>query len=118
MSSNTIKTGVELINEERERQIAREGFDAKHDAEHNAGELVDAALCYAAVASAEVRGSTAEEWPVGMFNGFTDSLIEWPWEDGWWKPSNDPIRNLIKAGALIAAEIDRIQSAKTEGGAK
>ncbi len=109
MSTNTQRSGVELVAEERQRQIAREGFDAKHDAEHDSCELVDAALCYAAVASAEVRGSTAEEWPASMFNGFNDSLIEWPWEDEWWKPSDDPIRNLVKAGALIAAEIDRLQ---------
>lgn len=33
----------------------------------------------------------------------------WPWDASWWKPSADPIRNLVKAGALIAAEIDRLQ---------
>jgi hypothetical protein len=32
----------------------------------------------------------------------------WPWDYDWWKPSDDPIRNLTKAGALIAAEIDRL----------
>ncbi len=31
----------------------------------------------------------------------------WPWGKSWWKPSDDPIRDLEKAGALIAAEIDR-----------
>jgi hypothetical protein len=35
--------------------------------------------------------------------------IFWPWDQDWWKPSPDPIRNLVKAGALIAAEIDRLQ---------
>jgi len=33
----------------------------------------------------------------------------WPWEWDQWKPSLDPIRNLEKAGALIAAEIDRLR---------
>lgn len=33
---------------------------------------------------------------------------EWPFPD-FWKQSEDPIRNLVKAGALIAAEIDRLQ---------
>ncbi len=33
---------------------------------------------------------------------------EWPWPEPW-APSNDPIRNLVQAGALIAAEIDRLQ---------
>lgn len=109
MSTSTTKNGIQLILEERERQIILHGFDGKHDSQHQTGEMVDAALCYGAVASAVVRGSTAEEWPVGMFNGFSDSLIEWPWEDDAWKPSDDPIRNLVKAGALIAAEIDRLQ---------
>jgi len=38
--------------------------------------------------------------------------IEWPWDDEWWKPTpNDRIRELTKAGALIAAEIDRLMRA-------
>lgn len=36
----------------------------------------------------------------------------WPWDENWWKPSLDPIRNLVKAGALLAAEIDRLQRSK------
>lgn len=38
-----------------------------------------------------------------------DRSSDWPWHSSWWKPSDDPIRNLVKAGALIAAEIDRLQ---------
>lgn len=30
-------------------------------------------------------------------------------EEKWWKPSDDPIRNLVKVSALIAAEIDRLK---------
>jgi hypothetical protein len=34
----------------------------------------------------------------------------WPWDREWWKPTpNNRIRELAKAGALIAAEIDRLQ---------
>lgn len=39
------------------------------------------------------------------------SSPDWPWDEEWWKPSLDPIRNLEKAGALIAAEIDRLEAA-------
>ena len=39
---------------------------------------------------------------------------DWPWSDKWWKPK-DKIRDLVRAGALIAAEIDRLQRLK-EGG--
>lgn len=33
---------------------------------------------------------------------------DWPWARKWWKPSPDPIRNLVKAAALLMAEIDRL----------
>lgn len=32
----------------------------------------------------------------------------WPFDAPSWKPSEDPIKNLVRAGALIAAEIDRL----------
>jgi hypothetical protein len=39
---------------------------------------------------------------------------DWPWDWRFWKPSVDPIRDLVKAGALIAAEIDRLQRKKNK----
>lgn len=98
-------TGVELIAAERQRQIEREGWTAAHDDGHNLGELSQAAAAYASVASAMERGASAEEFDATMMicEG------EWPFEAESWKPSADRIRNLAKAGALIAAEIDRIQ---------
>lgn len=101
---------LEMIAAERQRQITIEGWTPEHDDhEHSMGELSEAACCYATVASAAVRGSSAEEWPVEMFNGHNDSILTWPWDDAWWKPSDDPVRNLVKAAALIVAEIERIQ---------
>jgi hypothetical protein len=95
-------TGIELIAEERQRQIEIEGWTAEHDAEHFMGEMIGAAITYAGhalevVSCDEIEGSDSVEW--------------WPesWDKKWWKPSPDPIRNLVKAAALIAAEIDRIQ---------
>jgi len=84
--------GIELIGNERERQIEKEGFGSIHDAAHSDNELKDAAICYLKESST-------------VFG-----IKLWPWELKWWKPSNDPVRNLVKAGALIAAEIDRIQN--------
>jgi len=84
--------GIELIANERVRQIKEEGFDDFHDQEHDGQELTDAAVCY-------IYNS-----PVLNGNDI------WPWEIEWWKPAKDPVRNLVKAGALIAAEIDRIQN--------
>lgn len=104
--------GVEMIRTERERQINQEGCSAEHDDSHTAEELAEAAMCYACVGVSTARGGSAKEWPVRMFDGFSDSLLEWPWNEEDWRPSDDPILNLLKAGALIAAEIDRLQRKK------
>lgn len=87
--------GHELIAAERRRQILQEGWSADHDDAHASGELVLAAECY-------IRfGAALRTYPVGH------PPIDWPWEDHWWKPDDDYTRTLVKAGALIAAEIDR-----------
>lgn len=86
-------SGTELITAERKRQIEVEGWTPEHDDSHDAGDLVAAAICYAQNAGQHIIGAPPREWP---------------WAVKWWKPSpNDPIRDLVKAGALIAAEIDR-----------
>lgn len=87
-------SGAERIALERLRQIEQEGWTPEHDDSHDLGELANAAACYT-LANFDGKG-------VGV-------PMAWPWEDSWWKPSDDPIRNLEKAGALIAAEIDRLQ---------
>ena len=96
-------TGAELIATERARQIQVEGWTAEHDDDWEDCEILDAALCYAGMAGSqqldEDGGAEAKD---GLLEG-------WPWDLHWWKPSDDPIRNLTKAGALIAAEIDRLQ---------
>ena len=86
------KTGAQLIAAERERQKRKEGWTAEHDDEHEWSEMALAAVCYA-----RNGGSKAATCP-----------RDWPWDDLWWKPSNDRVRDLTKAGALIAAEIDRL----------
>jgi hypothetical protein len=93
--------GVELIAAERQRQIDVEGWTPEHDDKHTVGELSENGACYARHASKQVCGIATDHIPT-----------LWIWEAKWWKPSPDPIRNLVKAGALIAAEIDRLQRAK------
>ncbi len=84
--------GIEMIAAERKRQIESEGWTPEHDAQHANHELADAAAGYAVYAWA---GDSAVNPP-----------RDWPWAREWWKPTS-PIRMLVKAGALIAAEIDR-----------
>jgi Mn-containing catalase len=85
------KTGAELIAAERERQVTKEGWTAEHDL-GRAHQLVDAAKCY-------LRAGTERPGTVP---------IGWPWAGRYWKPTGDPIRDLTKAGALIAAAIDSL----------
>lgn len=90
-------TGVELIAAERQRQIDN-GFTPEHDLQHQAYELIEGARAYMKTA----KGFSREA-----------GLLAWPFETAAFKPGEGPdgdIRSLAKAGALIAAEIDRLQS--------
>lgn len=95
LGRDSIDSGVTLIAKERRRQIDRERWSGRHDDGHRYGELRDAAICYAMVCDDDGAGENAKDL--------------WPWDEEWWKPSDDPIRNLTKSGALIAAEIDRLR---------
>jgi hypothetical protein len=92
--------GVELIAQERQRQAEQEGFTSENDEQWTCGELTKAAAFYALY---------GVELPAGV--GFVSEL--WPWSMAWCKPKNR-LRNLARAGALIAAEIDRLQQADEE----
>jgi hypothetical protein len=95
-------TGIKLIAAEMKRQIEEEGYTAEHDDQWEHGELAVAALCYC-MEPPEVKDT---------LDGSVEPCIpdEWPFSRSWWKPTlNDRIRELVKAGALIAAEIDRLQ---------
>lgn len=81
---------------ERRRQIEKEGWTPEHDDEHSEGQMASAAACYALASYLGNDWSPAEHWP---------------WDAEWWKPS-DRRRNLVKAAALILAEIERLDRAK------
>lgn len=98
-----MKTGIELIAEERKRQIEVEGWTKEHDAEHTNEALAQAAACYA-IPSVQ-RSYTYDPILKARIPKF------WPWDIKWWKPSpEDRSKELVKAGALIAAEIDRLNA--------
>jgi hypothetical protein len=90
------ESGVDLIAAERKRQIEVEGWTPDHDDEHVNGEMAMSAVAYAWPPDITVYGVRRDQaWPFGSCD---------------WKPG-DRIRELTKAGALIAAEIDRLQRA-------
>lgn len=80
---------LEDIAAERQRQIDVEGWTAEHDDAHSKGELSDAAAAY-------ILGS---DW--------LKMIRLWPWSWEWFKPKSRR-HDLVKAGALIVAEIERL----------
>lgn len=93
--SQPMSMALENIISERERQIEAEGWTQEHDDEHVNGEMAGAAACYALASTPKHYGAPHA---AKMF---------WPWAPEWWKPT-DPRRVLVKAGALIVAEIERL----------
>jgi hypothetical protein len=89
-------SALDDIAAERRRQIDAEGWTPEHDDAHRIGEMAQAAACYA------------------IGSGFRDTIEGdeqrrplWPWDWSWWKPK-DRRRDLVRAGALIVAEIERL----------
>ena len=96
-----MKTGLEIISEERGRQVAVEKWTAEHDDLHVDSELALAAVTYALPESIHMK--LGGVWVTEREDDF------WPFDQKWFKPTpEDRIRELAKAGALIAAEIDRL----------
>lgn len=96
--------GAGLITNERVRQITEEGHTPEGD--RNQGDL----LARAGVEYANVAVSVLRSGPEAAH--FDPPLRwNWPWSNEFWKPSEDPIRDLTKAGALIAAAIDSLTEA-------
>ncbi|KKN40146.1 hypothetical protein LCGC14_0736440 [marine sediment metagenome] len=110
--------GVDLIFKERRRQVEGEHWGPEHDDEAWTGTMALAAACYAA--------------PIALYKQQVSSIgfafvDPWPWEQRFDRrterpvPPNLPstgcqlrIRELVKAGGLIAAEVDRLLRAEDE----
>ncbi|HHS9692473.1 TPA: hypothetical protein ACTW9J_002774 [Klebsiella michiganensis] len=106
LESRTVSAAAADVLAERQRQVTAEGWSSKHDDQYKNTELAFAASCYAFHAAAaswdlEDDGIPYDSHPVPK---------QWPWDPSWWKPT-DARRDLVKAGALILAEIERIDRA-------
>lgn len=86
-------TAIELILQERMRQLSQLGYTAEQDDEHRGGEIAKAAADYAQPGQITEPGS----WAAG-------------------KVKDSRIVQLVKAGALIVAEIERLQRLEYENG--
>jgi len=97
-----MKTGAELIAIERERQIKEEGWTSQHDDRMYAN-----THCLSMAAASYALPDHLRYDPKGSTMPTIGNQYLWPWESKWFKPSpEDRIKELTKAGALIAAEID------------
>jgi hypothetical protein len=115
------QTAIQDVIAERNRQKSQKGWTSEHDDEHDSGELATAAACYA------LPDEKREIRPFNVVRDIGRSVGEsilitgvdvvprlWPWDAEWWKPK-DRRRDLVRAAALLIAEIERIDRSK--GGA-
>nr|WP_313634440.1 hypothetical protein [Brevundimonas diminuta] len=109
-----LRVAVTDIAAERQRQVDVEGWSDSHDDEHDGYQMARAAGCYAFHASRE-----DDDGDTGMF---VSAAVHhgWPWDRAWWKPKSRRA-DLVRAGALIVAEIERLDraalQAEQKGGA-
>lgn len=93
-----ITPAVVDVLEERRRQVDVEGWTPEHDDQHVNGELATAAACYAGYSAATIS--------------LREIQTLWPWGWNWWKP-RDTRRDLVRAAALLIAEIERLDRVGT-----
>lgn len=99
MSSLTSRGASKIWNERLRQQMpvkkGGEGYTERNDEQYEDGQLIMAAIAYCE--ESLLKGNGKWKWP-GRRLG---------WDEFSFKPK-DPISNLVRAGALIAAEIDRL----------
>lgn len=108
-----LRVAVSDIAAERQRQVDVEGWSEAHDDEHDDYQMALAAGCYA------FHAARVDDDDAGMF---VNAAVRhgWPWDRAWWKPKSRRA-DLVRAGALIVAEIERLDraalQAEQKGGA-
>lgn len=93
---DTLDLGISEIAAERQRQVTQEGYTAEHDDQHIHSELAAAGACYALTG-----------WSI------TDAMRLWPFDREGFKQA-ERLKDLRRAGDLIAAEISRFKRAETK----
>lgn len=97
---------VEEIAKERRRQVAKERWSHKHDDAHFNGELAVAAAAYAL----DGRHALMQHPDKRTASITITGRDLWCWDRKYWKPRGYR-ENLIRAAALIVAEIERLDRA-------
>lgn len=92
---------------ERQRQQDKLGWVPEHDDEHKLGEIAGMAALYALPPNVRMWDATS--------TGFGETLGEAICPYGWVAKPGDRRRELVKAGALIIAEIERLDRIAPKG---
>ncbi|HEJ6316884.1 TPA: hypothetical protein SL844_000984 [Pseudomonas aeruginosa] len=95
------------VQAERRRQVEAEGWTPEHDDEHACDEIAAFACFYA-------MPPAARDWDASS-TGYGDTLGEAILPEGWEPKTGDRRRDLVKAGGLILAEIERLDRAAAPG---
>ncbi|AYC20079.1 hypothetical protein DZA65_03204 [Dickeya dianthicola] len=103
-----VSAAVRDVIAERQRQMTAEGWTPEHDDEHVGFEMSFAAATYIL--------HIAQSYGGQQYKHIAPSEM-WPWDLKWLKFTPGPRRSLVKAAALILAEIDRLdRTSQSEGG--
>lgn len=92
-------SGADLIRAERFRQISSENYSPEGD-KGRTDELLRASASYALNAADHI---------VYPYDDLNDTDYYWPWDAKHFKPKSTK-RDLVRAGALIAAAIDSLET--------
>lgn len=129
--NNKPLSGVEAIALERQRQIEKKGFSIEHDKHHIENQLVYGAICYAYPPESRRLMKLRGENTTGLPSIFLENGPEgegaylvlppsiWPFENAFFKPDTSGtirgrMRDIQKAGAMLAAEYDRLRDLAEE----
>lgn len=92
--------GVEQITKERGKQVSKWGVIS--DRQFTNGELITAGIAYALAAKFVGEGMPHD--------AIRAQEVGWPWDEQHWHPEPTVQENLAKSGALLAADIDRLET--------
>ena len=103
-------SALSYVAAERQRQVSAEGWSAAHDDTHDKFEMSRAAAFYCLHTAADVLPEPDHDAPSDRYGLFLTADSAWPeaWSRHLWKKPKDARRNLVRAAALIIADIERL----------